>query len=552
MPGLKIRDGQIIFSPQTNQMTIKKVVSLSVAMSFLCGYAHAQAPALQTAVRSAVQRAYAASVRIFPYDSVTNMQMGAPFSGVVVTGDGFILTAAHVCEPGHIYKVNFPDGTSVNAKGCAQIALDHIMPDVATMRILPAGQYPFAQMGRTDAVVAGEPCISIACPESLFNPLPTLRFGRIGALKNEKGFMVSTCIMEPGDSGGPLFDLMGRVIGLHSAVDTIEAHNFEVPVDLYRRYWTALQRDSSYKAYPATVDKIPVDNKTDSIRYFTSLKINAPVLPQVLVSLYSNGFGATAGTLFGGQLIVSKSSQVTDSAWLVKGKKRVPVHVVRRDKANDVVLLRVDEKQEGGLPLQATVVLPDPGSFLWTPVAKDKPRPSLMGAAPYEVFKFFSAGSLGAMCGREMPLKFTMIKPGSVADKAGMQAGDVLKEINGAPVQQAMDFGNQLMACWPGDTVRFVLQRGDSTFAKQVVLAVRTFDVPTHASEHFAGGFSKIRDGFKEKVFSHDAVLTPEQCGGPVFGPDGVFCGINIARHSRASVLVMPPKAVYDFIGMTK
>lgn len=530
-------------------MTIKKVASLTLAIAFSCGYAHAQAPALQTAVRSAIQRAYAASVRIFPYDSVTNMQTGAPFSGVVVTADGFILTAAHVCEPGHVYKVNFPDGTSVNAKGCAQIALDHIAPDVATMRILPAGQYPFAAMGRTDAVRTGEPCISIACPESLFNPLSTLRFGRIGALQNEKGFMISTCIMEPGDSGGPLFDLMGRVIGLHSAVDTIEAHNFEVPIDLYRRYWTALQHDTVYRVYPTTVDAVPEEDKADSIRYFTALKTSAPALPHARVDLYSNRSGHAAGTLFNGRLIVSKSSQVGDSVWLVKGKKRVPVHVIRRDKANDLVLMEAMEIQEGGLPLQARAALPEPGTFLWTPIVDGAPLRSIMGAAPYEVFKFFSAGSLGAMCGRDLPLKFTMVKPGSVADKAGLRAGDVLQEINGAPVRQVMDFGNQLMACWPGDTVRFVLQRGDSSFTTSVVLAVRTFDVPSHASEHVAGGFSRIRDGFKDKVFSHDAVVTPENCGGPVFGPGGVFCGINIARHSRASVLVMPASVIYTFIG---
>jgi serine protease Do len=68
-----------------------------------------------------------------------------------------------------------------------------------------------------------------------------------------------------------------------------------------------------------------------------------------------------------------------------------------------------------------------------------------------------------------------------------------------------------------------------------------------HPAEMFAGGKSIRRDGFS-KVFTHDAILKPSQCGGPVFDRSGNFYGINIARYSRTSCLAIPPAVIYRFI----
>mgnify|MGYP006190613121 FL=1 len=133
------------------------------------------------------------------------------------------------------------------------------MPDVGMMKITDKGIWPFAEMGYSNSLVAGEPCISISYPESLNQQLPTLRLGQVAEVKNEYGFIRSTCKMEPGDSGGPLFDYHGRVIGLHSAIDVGEDQNFEIPVDLYRKYWTALKKEMTYTSFPVLQDSIGKD-----------------------------------------------------------------------------------------------------------------------------------------------------------------------------------------------------------------------------------------------------------------------------------------------------
>ena len=52
--------------------------------------------------------------------------------------------------------------------------------------------------------------------------------------------------MEPGDSGGALFDLDGRVIGIHSKVGRSMTQNFEVPINVYKSYWTELNNERSF------------------------------------------------------------------------------------------------------------------------------------------------------------------------------------------------------------------------------------------------------------------------------------------------------------------
>ena len=84
-------------------------------------------------------------------------------------------------------------------------------------------------------------------------------------------------------------------------------------------------------------------------------------------------------------------------------------------------------------------------------------------------------------------------------------------------------------------------------YTKQIVLAWKPVIAATHPAEMFPGGKSIRRDGFTG-VFVHDAVLTPNRCGGPVFDMAGNFRGINIARYSRTATIVMPADSVYEFL----
>ncbi|PSL35091.1 S1C family serine protease [Chitinophaga ginsengisoli] len=513
-------------------------------------------------IHAAIEKAYPASVRIWGYDTVSNQQMSAQFSGVVVTREGHILTVAHTTIPGKTYKVTFPDGKAVIALALGKINFPEtpILPDVAMMKIISEGEWPFAVMGRSSDLKINEPCISIAYPESLNQPLPAVRFGCITQVVNDKGFVQSSCIMEPGDSGGPLFDYMGRVIGLHSAVEVSERINYEVPVDLYRKYWTALNKVEHYTRFPATADTIAADPLAGSLIAVPALKdINAALKTTVydglslkIVSRVNGEEQTILGTLFsvrGKSVIISKSSAVGEQPIITVSNKQLKATVMFRDRSNDLVCLEVASRLKRGITFPVgTQAVDSLGKFLLSPQPDETGIASVKGSRAFSLPRMTSLAFLGAaIAPTDGPLALTIVQPGSPAGESGLEAGDLVISINGVPIKKAEDYGRELSRYWPGDQIIFESQRNGTPYTKEIVLGTRPQQPASHPAEMFSGGKSHRRDGF-ESVFSHDAILRPEQCGGPVFDTYGHFYGINIARFSRTSSLVIPAAIVQQFI----
>lgn len=534
------------------------------------------------AIKKAIQKASAASVRIWSFDVEKQIRTGAQFSGVVVSASGHILTAAHVNSPGATYKVMFPDGSVHIALGLGEIELESnpSVPDVAMMKITEPGTWPYAEMGWSYSLKKYEPCISIAYPESLNQALPTVRFGYVAEVKNNYGFITSTCIMEPGDSGGPLFDYHGRVIGLHSAIDVSEKNNYEVPVDLYRAYWTALNKEETYKTYPALKDSIGIDPLAAELTGLPELEIlelsfrkNAARLKGsvcLLKSALDGKLQKVQATIFQSEglskndqlkkhsLLVSKSSLVGEKPVIEFHGKEIDVTVLARDRNNDLVLLSTAVKLKGGIKLAA--LNPDKlsfnqlGEFLISPQSGDTYKISVIGSSQFELPKIISAGYLGAGIGfKEGKLTITGINPDSPASKAELQPGDHIVGIDNIDIVQPIDFISAYQKHWPGDKIALKIRRENIEFLKDTIL-IKELTLGTmppisfnHPAENFAGGKSLRRDGFS-KVFSHDATLKPEQCGGPLFDTKGYFYGINIARYSRVSTLVMPAELILQLV----
>ncbi|MDB4694962.1 trypsin-like peptidase domain-containing protein [bacterium] len=166
------------------------------------------------------------------------------FSGVIVSADGHVLSAGHAVKPGSRYQVILPDGRRFRARGkgsnpkadCALVQITEKISDL-----------PFVQIGESSNLVANQPCIGISFPGGQgTREQPAVRFGRIVRSARPGGMLQSTALMEPGDSGGALFDLHGRVIGIHSRIGRSMNQNFEVPIDVYKKYWNELNAERSF------------------------------------------------------------------------------------------------------------------------------------------------------------------------------------------------------------------------------------------------------------------------------------------------------------------
>jgi serine protease Do len=163
---------------------------------------------------------------------------GATGSGVLVSRDGLILTAGHVSgEPGRKIKVVLHDGRIVDGESLGRWR----EIDSGMARITTPGEWPYAEVGVSKDLKSGQWCLSTGHPGGFKKDRPpVVRLGRVG-LNND--FMIQTdCTLVGGDSGGPLFDMAGKVIGIHSRIGMPIVANIHVPADTYRDTWASLVR----------------------------------------------------------------------------------------------------------------------------------------------------------------------------------------------------------------------------------------------------------------------------------------------------------------------
>jgi serine protease Do len=163
---------------------------------------------------------------------------GGSGSGVIISEDGYILTAGHVSgKAGQNVQVIFHDGRK--AKGKTLGANRTI--DSGLIQITDEGKWPFVEMGKSAELKKGQWCVATGHPggPKVGRP-PVVRVGRL--LDHGKSLLRSDCTLVGGDSGGPLFDMQGRVIGIHSRISKEIDANIHVPVDTYRDTWDKLAK----------------------------------------------------------------------------------------------------------------------------------------------------------------------------------------------------------------------------------------------------------------------------------------------------------------------
>ena len=197
------------------------------------------------------------------------------FSAVIVSPEGHVLTAGHCIRPDTDYEVLLTDGRILKARSLGRSA--HL--DCGLLKIVDETEFPWAELGTSSDLVRNQPCLSISHPGGVDAQRgPVIRFGRVLG-KNSRGHIHNTCLMEPGDSGGGLFDLEGRVIGIHSYIHQSLSDNFDIPVDLFRDHWESLcqaaEFDPSY-AVPRFGIQLQSNRATEDGSEVTSVVEDSP------------------------------------------------------------------------------------------------------------------------------------------------------------------------------------------------------------------------------------------------------------------------------------
>ncbi len=157
-------------------------------------------------------------------------------SGVVISPDGLILTAAHVTGGvGKEFTVVFEDGRKVKAESLGLVASS----DCAMAKITEEGTWPHVEVDREDSSKLGDWVYSLGHSGGFDKERGVVvRLGRLVQVKDDT--VQSDCSLIGGDSGGPLFDLTGKLIGIHSRVDGSLQVNMHVPVREFLKNWDGM------------------------------------------------------------------------------------------------------------------------------------------------------------------------------------------------------------------------------------------------------------------------------------------------------------------------
>jgi len=524
-----------------NMQKIQNLARFALALALLGllqATLHAQTPTDLKGLREIEKQVQSTVKKVLP--TVVGMSVGSGWgSGVIVSKDGYVMTAAHVVdEPGQEVTFFLHDGTKV--KG---VTLGHYLPsDAGLAKINGRNDLPFSPRGKSDDIEQGDWCIAMGHSNGYFADRPAVaRTGRV--LQVAELLLRTDCPIVGGDSGGPLFNLKGEVIGINSRIGPQMQMNIHAPVDTFSENWDRMVKKEKIK--PATPSR---DCKV--IRKAVTQLLND--VSQNVCSIKCNGKRVAFGTIVGPNgWVATKASEVVGKGPIickVKSGQEHKCELVGVSKKDDLAMLKIDAR---GFPaLSWTKEEPGVGSWIAVP-GPDGLEPvamGMVGVPPRKIAKKRAMLGVVLVDVEKKGAKIDKIFPMSPAADAKLKEGDLITHINNSQVKSRDEVVAKIKGMSFGTIVKIkVLRDGKSLVLSPALGKIETAGTKKADMQNKlgVGGRSERRDDFA-KVLQHDAPLRPTDCGGPVVNLDGKVVGINIARAGRTETFVIPTSVLME------
>jgi serine protease Do len=369
-------------------------------------------------------------------------QMGEG-SGVIVDAKGYILTNYHVVAGAEKISIHLFDGREL--KGTVR-GTDS-KTDLAVVHV-EAADLPGAMLGDSDKLQVGEWAIAVGSP---FGLEETVTVGVISA-KGRSGlgtgtyedFIQTDASINPGNSGGPLVNIDGEVIGINAMIiQPGQGIGFAIPINLAKTIMVELIKTG--KVIRPWVG-IGLQDITSELMKFFNLKEKAGAL---ISQVYGGSPAEKAGLKAGDAVIEIDGVKVTNSQDVVREvlKKQVGQKV-------NFVILREGKRTEISL---TTAQMPEKIGER-EPV---KPAREWFGLRVSNVTPDI-AKQLGLT--KTEGVVIVGVEPNSVAQRAGLKAGDIISEINRQKVVNENDYRSVMERTKPDQDVLFLIDREGSTF----------------------------------------------------------------------------------------
>lgn len=374
-------------------------------------------------------------------------------SGVIISPDGYIVTNNHVVDGATDITVTMSDRRILPAK---LVGTDPLT-DLAVIKV-NATDLPSVPWGDSTQLHPGQTVLAFGNP---FGYRFTVTRGIVSALnrpnpsatdRRKPGQFIQTdAAINPGNSGGPLVNARGEVVGINtfliSGTGTFSGMGFAIPTQIVRPTVDNLIKFG--KVSHGYMGIGIADVTPENSKFFDLKKAEGALVTQV----ESNSPGARGGLKTGDVITQLDGKPVSDAGELqvVVGQKQpgttIKLEVIREGKnvTVPVTLEAMDKKDSDDESATTQHGKPRWGVGLGdlTPDVREQLQ------APKDLH--------GAVVGN--------VQPGSPADNAGLQRGDVILEVNRRPVQSASDAARELGKVDQGqDALVLVWSNGGNTF----------------------------------------------------------------------------------------
>ncbi len=374
-------------------------------------------------------------------------------SGVVISPDGYIVTNNHVVDGAVDIRVTTSDRHILKAK---LIGTDPVT-DLAVLKV-DATDMPSAPWGDSKEIRPGQTVLAFGNP---YGFRFTVTRGIVSALnranpdptdRSKPGQFIQTdAAINPGNSGGPLVDARGEIVGINtfliSPSGSFSGMGFAIPTQIVRPTVETLIR--SGKVSHGHIGIGISDVTPENAKFFDDSNASGAVVTQV----DPDSPGGKAGLQIGDVITEIDNQKVTDSGELqvVVGQKqpgsKINLTVLREGKTMKVAVTLEElgkRTAEGDKPTEGT------GKVRWgVGLANLTPDMREQLQAPRDIH--------GAV--------IEQVQPGSSADNAGLQQGDIILEVNRHKVQSANDVQQALASVPKGeDALLLVWSSGGNSF----------------------------------------------------------------------------------------
>jgi len=385
----------------------------------------------------------------FPRPDMRPRKRTGAGSGFFVSADGLIVTNNHVVEGAEKIRVRLTDETELAAK----IVGRDPATDVALIKVDAKGPFPFLTFGDSDALKVGEWVMAVGNPLAMEHTVTvgvvSAKGRRIGISPNANAssfedFIQTDAAINLGNSGGPLVNVRGEVVGMNSAINAGGQNiGFAIPVNTIKMVVPQLKEKGKVVRGYLGVQITNVDQKAQE---FYKLPSRDGALVQ---SVTKDGPADKAGLKDGDVIVAVAGKPVKDTRDLIfrvsampPGQK-VDLDLMREGKSKSITAT-LGERPSGEDEQEAATTKEDtPTSKLGIQIDDLNQRTRRQFEIPREIE--------GAVV--------TDVTDLSPADDANLRVGDVIMRVNDRDINSAQTFKDTIAGFRSGTMVRFYIYR---------------------------------------------------------------------------------------------